>query len=72
MSSIRNNELTKYLNYCILKKNRALLLFLKDKYRISNTDSEKVLEEALNMLQDDDEINFDSLINEQLHEFYLV
>jgi hypothetical protein len=37
---------------------------------LTNPDYQKLLDAAILALQDDDEINFDVLINEQLLQFY--
>lgn len=67
---IRNSELTRFLNFKILTNNKALLHFLKLKHKISEKDEDKVLEKAVTLLQEDDDISFDALVSEQLLEFY--
>ena len=69
---MRNNELSKYLNQTILTKNPDLFNFLKTKHDIKDAanDLQRQLERVIAIMQDDDQINFDVLINEQLQEFY--
>jgi len=58
----------------VLLKNPLLLQWIKNKYNLidDKSDPDKVIEEAVKIIQDDDEINFDTLINEQLHSFYML
>lgn len=58
----------------MLLKNPLLLQWIKNKYNLidDKSDPDKVIEEAVKIIQDDDEINFDTLINEQLHSFYML
>ena len=53
-------------------KNPELFNFLKTKHQIkdSQNDVQRQLERVISVLQDDDQINFDVLINEQLQEFW--
>ena len=46
--------------------------YLKLKHNIKETDEDKIIERVTSVLQDDDQINFDALINEQLMQFYLL
>jgi len=48
--------------------------WIKNKYGIveDKSNPDKVVEQAISAIQDDDELNFDTLINEQLHVFYLL
>lgn len=54
----------------MLKKNKPLVDHFKTKYGIAETDSDKVMEKVLLLIQEDADINFDVLVNEQLLEFY--
>ena len=44
--------------------------FLRIKHRVEKADPDIVMERLAMLLQEDDDINFDVLVNEQLLEFY--
>lgn len=71
----RNSELTKYLNQTILSKNKALMHFIRIKHQVPLNEADKLngdktMERLIMLLQEDDDICLDSLVNEQLLEFY--
>lgn len=69
---MRNNELVKFLNYQILKKNPSLLSYIKSKIKNNknNYDPEiqidcfKAIEKAIQVLQEDPQVNYEVLLSE--------
>ena len=86
LNLLRNNELVKFLNYQILRKNPSLLAYVKSKIQQGKpaqahlilqgppeeADYMRAIERAVAVLMEDSQVDYEVLLQEQLKEFYLL